>query len=111
MTQQNNNTQKGGSEKGSSIQIPLDILDEKEMTLLEEHLRYLKLPGMVENYEAAALKANKESWPYVKYLAQLIELESNLRQTRAIERKVKLARFPVVPANQCSLFIINELSE
>ncbi len=43
---------------------------------------------MVENYEVAALKANKESWPYVKYLAQLIELESNLRQTRAIERKV-----------------------
>ena len=72
MTQQNNNTQKGGSEKGSAIQIPLDILDEKEMALLEEHLRYLKLPGMVENYEAAALKANKESWSCVKYLAQCV---------------------------------------
>ena len=70
------------------------------MTLLVEHLKYLKLPGMVENYEAAALKANKESWSCVKYLAQLIELESNLRQARAIERKVKLARFPVLKTLQ-----------
>jgi len=101
MTQQNNNTQKEGTEnREQAIQIPSDILDEKEVALLVEHLKYLKLPGMGENYEVAALKANKESWPYVKYLAQLIELESNLRQARAIERKVKLARFPVLKTLQ-----------
>ena len=101
MTQQNNNTQKEGVEnREQAIQIPSDILGEKEVALLVEHLKYLKLPGMVENYEVAALKANKESWPYVKYLSQLIELESNLRQTRAIERKVKSARFPVLKTLQ-----------
>ena len=101
MTQQNNNTQKGCSEdKGKAIPMPSDSLGEKEMALLVEHLTYLKLPGLAENYEVAALKANKESWPYVKYLAQLVELESNLRQTRAIERKVKSARFPVLKTLQ-----------
>ena len=73
MTQQNNNTQKEGAEnRRQAIQIPSDILDEKEMILLVEHLKYLKLPGLVENYEAAALKANKESWSCVKYLAQCV---------------------------------------
>ena len=70
------------------------------MALLREHLTYLKLPGMAEHYEGAALKANKESWSYVKYLAQLIEMETQLRQERAIKRKVKSARFPVLKTLQ-----------
>jgi DNA replication protein DnaC len=98
---QNNNTQANAPEKtGKATQAASEIVGEKEMVLLVEHLKYLKLPGLLENYEAAALKANQESWPYVKYLAQLIELESNLRQVRAIERKVKSARFPVLKTLQ-----------
>ncbi len=50
MTQKNNNTQKEGTEnREQAIQIPSDILGEKEVALLVEHLKYLKLPGMVEN--------------------------------------------------------------
>lgn len=101
MTQQNNNTQKGSSEDdGKTAQVSPEIVDEKEMALLVEHLSYLKLPGMAKNYEVASLKANQESWSYVKYLAQLIELEATLRQSRAIERKVKSARFPVLKTLQ-----------
>jgi len=68
MTQKNNSTQGDASEdRKQTIQTPLvlDVLGEKEMALLAEHLTYLKLPTMAENYEVAALKANKESWSYV----------------------------------------------
>ena len=101
MTQKNNSTVDDASKNTEkAIPIPLDLLGEKEMALLREHLTYLKLPGMAEHYEGAALKANKESWSYVKYLAQLIEMETQLRQERAIKRKVKSARFPVLKTLQ-----------
>jgi len=101
MTQINNSTPRGSSESTEkAIQKPLDVLGEKEMALLLEHLTYLKLPAIAENYEVAALKANKGSWSYVKYLVQLIELETQSRQERAIERKVKSARFPVLKTLQ-----------
>ncbi|MCK5354343.1 MAG: ATP-binding protein, partial [Methyloprofundus sp.] len=101
MTQINNSTQMDCFEnQNKTVEIPMGLLTEKEMALLVEHLTYLKLPAMAENYEVAALKANKESWPYVKYLAQLIELETQSRQERAIERKVKSARFPVLKTLQ-----------
>jgi len=101
MTQKNNHTADDASKNTQkTIPIPLDGLDEKEMALLAEHLTYLKLPAMAAHYEVASLKATKESWPYVKYLAQLIELETQSRQERAIERKVKLARFPVLKTLQ-----------
>ncbi|MCK5354058.1 MAG: IS21-like element helper ATPase IstB, partial [Methyloprofundus sp.] len=101
MTQKNHSTQSDSIENTEKvIPIVFDVLGEKEMALLGEHLNYLKLPAMAENYEVAALKANKESWSYVKYLAQLIELETQSRQERAIERKVKSARFPVLKTLQ-----------
>ncbi|PIP80594.1 MAG: hypothetical protein COW84_04220 [Gammaproteobacteria bacterium CG22_combo_CG10-13_8_21_14_all_40_8] len=53
-------------------------------------------PEINEHYEATALKANKESWTHVNYLAQLIELEANTRKERAVERKISAARFPVI---------------
>lgn len=72
MNQNNNPPANAPEETEKTTQVPPQILDEKEMVLLVEHLKYLKLPGLVENYEAAALKANKESWSYVKYLAQCV---------------------------------------
>ncbi len=101
MTQKNNSTEGDVSKKREkAILIPFDVFDEKEMALLVQHLTYLKLPAMVENYEVASLKATKEGWSYLKYLAQLIELETYSRQERAIERKVKSARFPVIKTLQ-----------
>lgn len=101
MTQKNNRTEDDTSRKTEhAIPIPIDVLDEKEMSLLTEHLSYLKLPAIATHYEVASLKATQENWPYVKYLAQLIELETQSRQQRAIERKIKLARFPVLKTLQ-----------
>lgn len=82
--------------KNEAIQMTLDMPDDKQVEVLLEQLKYLKLPGITEHYETTALKANKESWSHVNYLTQLIGLESNMRQEKAIERKVKAARFPII---------------
>jgi len=74
----------------------MDMSSEKEVEQLIEQLKYLKLPGIAQHYESTALKAGTEKWTHVDYLTQLIELETNMRQERAIERRVRAARFPVI---------------
>ncbi len=97
MTQSSNSTQKNQTKKKSEvIQMTLELPSDKEVEKLLEQLKYLNLPGIAEHYEETALKANKDSWSHVNYLTQLIELENNMRQEKAIERKVKSARFPFV---------------
>lgn len=82
--------------KNETAQMTLKWPGDKEVEVLLGQLKYLKLPGITDSYEATALKANKESWSHVHYLTQLIDLENNMRQEKAIERKVKAARFPFV---------------
>lgn len=95
MTQRNNTQKEQTAKKTKAVQMPLAIGD-KKTALLHEQLKYLKLPGITEHYEITAIKAAHETWSHVHYLTQLVELETNLRQERAIERKVKAARFPIL---------------
>ena len=97
MTQPSSSKQSSqAKKKNEAIQMTLELPSDKEVEKLLEQLKYLKLPGIAEHYEETALKANKDSWSHVNYLTQLIELENNMRQERAIERKVRAARFPFV---------------
>ena len=97
MTQPSSSKQSSQTKKkNEAIQMTLELPIDKEVEKLLEQLKYLKLPGIAEHYEETALKANKDSWTHVNYLTQLIELENNMRQERAIERKVRAARFPFV---------------
>jgi len=101
MTQPSNSKQSTQTKKKSeATQMTLALPSDKEVEKLLEQLKYLKLPGIAEHYEETALKANKDRWSHVNYLTQLIELENNLRQERAIERKVRAARFPFVKTLQ-----------
>ena len=63
---------------------------------ITEHLSYLKLPFVRENYEAFAKTAARKQWDHIQYLSELVELESNLRRDRCIKRRIKTARFPVI---------------
>ena len=63
---------------------------------LTKHLTYLKLPYIRENHEAIGQLAARKQWDYVHYLAELIKEESNLRHDRTIQRRIRMARFPVV---------------
>ena len=63
---------------------------------LKKHLNYLKLPYTRDHYETVGKTAARKQWTHVHYLAELIKQESNLRQDRIIQRRIRMARFPVV---------------
>jgi DNA replication protein DnaC len=63
---------------------------------LTKHLTYLKLPYIRENHEAIGQLAARKQWEHVHYLAELIKEEANLRHDRTIQRRIRMARFPVI---------------
>lgn len=66
------------------------------MNAIDTHLHSLKLPFMAENYQDMARQASQKNWSHVDFLARLLEGEANLHQDRAIQRRTRNARFPVV---------------
>lgn len=67
---------------------------------LVTHLKFLSLPFMRDNYDALACHAAEKHWSHVDYLAALAEGEAGLRRQRSINRRIKLARFPVIKTLQ-----------
>jgi DNA replication protein DnaC len=67
---------------------------------LRRQLQLLKLPFMLEHFEALAQKAGSEQWSHVAFLTRLIEGEAAGRQDRACQRRIKNARFPVIKTLQ-----------
>ena len=66
------------------------------MNDITEHLTYLKLPYIQEHYESIAQLAARKQWTHVHYLSELIKEEANLKKDRTIQRRIRMARFPVV---------------
>jgi len=64
--------------------------------LLESYLRQLRLPSFVRNYQAFASDAARSNLDYTRYLLALSEQEVNKREQNRIQKRVKLARFPVL---------------
>jgi DNA replication protein DnaC len=64
--------------------------------LLESYLRQLHLPSFVRNYQAFATDAARNNLDYTRYLLALAEQEVNKREQNRIQKRVKLARFPVL---------------
>jgi DNA replication protein DnaC len=64
--------------------------------LLESYLRQLRLPNFVRNYQAFASDAARSNLDYTRYLLALAEQEVNKREQNRIQKRVKLARFPVL---------------
>jgi len=63
---------------------------------LEQKMQCLKLPFILANHESLAKKAAHKQWTHVQYLAELVNGELSLRQDRSIQRRIRLARFPVI---------------
>ena len=61
----------------------------------EAHLDYLKLPYIREHYREAIQQAAEKESDHLACLMQLIEAEAQLRHDRSVERRLRLARFPV----------------
>jgi DNA replication protein DnaC len=63
---------------------------------LQELLRYLKLPFMAEHYSQTASMAANRQWSHMDFLTNLIEQEAGAKKDRAVQRRIKQARFPVI---------------
>ena len=64
--------------------------------LLEHHLKRLKLPTFLREYEKLARQCAAEGLDHVQFLARLVELEMIDRERRLVERRIRQAGFPVV---------------
>lgn len=63
------------------------------MKTLDEQFAYLKLVYMRDNYEPVAKVAAAKKWTHVNYLSELVKAEVDLRNDRAIKRRIYAARF------------------
>ncbi len=64
--------------------------------LLEHHLKQLRLPTFLREYDKVARQCAADSVDYPRYLLRMTELELLDRERRATERRIYQARFPVV---------------
>lgn len=64
--------------------------------LLAHHLKALKLPTFLQEYDRLAKRCAQEGTDFPTYLLRLCELELIERERRLIERRIRAARFPTV---------------
>ncbi len=64
--------------------------------LLEHHLKELRLPTILREYDKVARQCAVEQVDYQHYLLRITELELLDRERRATERRIRQAKFPVV---------------
>ncbi len=69
---------------------------DKPQLLLRHHLKQLKLPTVLAEYEKVAQECARSGVDHVRYLLRLCEVELIERERRMVERRIRAARFPAV---------------
>ena len=69
-------------------------MNNKSTLLLEHHLKELKLPTFLREYDKVASRCAAEGVDHPDYLLRLSELELIDRHHRMVDRRIKAARFP-----------------
>ena len=64
--------------------------------LLKHHLKALRLPTILREYDKVAQQCAAEDIDYPRFLLRITELELLDRERRATERRVRQAKFPVL---------------
>lgn len=64
--------------------------------LLAHHLKQLKLPTVLREYDKVACECARDWVDHASYLLRLVELELIERERRTVERRIRAARFPAV---------------
>ena len=64
--------------------------------LLGHHLKQLKLPTILREYDKVARECAQGGVDHPGYLMRLVELELIDRERRVVERRIRAARFPAV---------------
>jgi len=68
----------------------------KNSETLEQQMDYLKLHYMAENYDKTVQQALKEKWSHIDCLSSLVAGEAAARWDRSTQRRITMARFPVI---------------
>ena len=71
-------------------------MTDKPQLLLGHHLKLLKLPTFLREYDKLARQCATEGVEHTGYLLRLAELELIERERRMVERRIKEAKFPAV---------------
>jgi DNA replication protein DnaC len=58
-----------------------------------EYLQTLRIPLSADDLDATLARAEKERWSALEILAHLLGPQADLRRQRAIERRIREARF------------------
>ena len=77
-------------------------MSDTPQVLLAHHLKALKLPSFLREYDKLARQCAADAVDHVRYLLRLAELELIERERRMVERRIKEARFPAVKASTAS---------
>jgi DNA replication protein DnaC len=72
----------------------MSTLDQTDSLLRQ--LQYLRLNFFLDNYKSLAQQAAEAQWDPIKLLTHLVEGETLLRTERSTQRRIRMARFPVV---------------
>jgi DNA replication protein DnaC len=71
-------------------------MSDTPQVLLAHHLKALRLPTFLREYDKLARQCAAEGVDHSRYLLRLAELEMIDRERRTVERRIKEARFPAV---------------
>ncbi len=82
------------SGKSSLGAMPAGTTSGTPQVLLSHHLKQLKLPTVLREYDKVARECARDGVDHPRYLLRLVELELIDRERRVVERRIKQARFP-----------------
>ena len=83
-------------DRRSSDTMPTGTTSGTPQVLLAHHLKQLKLPTVLREYDKVARECARDGVDHPRYLLRLIELELIDRERRMVERRIRAARFPAV---------------
>jgi DNA replication protein DnaC len=76
--------------------MPMGTTAGTPQVLLAHHLKQLKLPTVLREYDKVARDCARDGVDHPRYLLRLIELELIDRERRTVKRRIRAARFPAV---------------
>ena len=72
--------------------------------LLAHHLKQLRLPTVLREYDKVARECARDGLDHPRYLLRLLELELIDRERRLVERRIRQARFPATKSLDSFVF-------
>lgn len=80
----------------AGVAMPTGTTSGTPQVLLAHHLKQLKLPTVLREYDKVARECARDGVDHARYLLRLVELELIDRERRTVERRIRAARFPAV---------------